>query len=60
MTQIERGSYSYRGWLIVNNGRMWVMWPPGAPDGSRYTKAVATLRDAREFINSEEHKEVLS
>jgi hypothetical protein len=51
MTQIERGSYSYRGWLIVSNGKMWLMWPPGAPDGTVYTKAVGTLREAKAFIN---------
>ncbi len=50
MTQVEKGTYTHRGWTILRDGKLWLLWPPGASDGTRYTKAVSTLARAKEYI----------
>jgi hypothetical protein len=30
---------------------LWLLWPPNAPDGSRFHNAVGTLQQAKSFID---------
>jgi len=42
--------YCHKGWSIINDGKLWLMWPPGAADGSRSVRAAATLDQAKDHI----------
>lgn len=51
MTKTQVG-YIHKKWMICRDSTgLWLLWPPNAPDGSRFYKSVETLRQARHFIN---------
>jgi hypothetical protein len=51
MMKREEG-YTHKGWMICRDSTgLWLLWPPNAPDGSRFYKAVGTLRQAKSFID---------
>jgi hypothetical protein len=40
--------YGHKGWCIVNDGELWLMWPPGAADVSRSVRAAVTRDQAKD------------